>query len=79
MVSTRKKMQSNRGLLSQWDDSTDMFYGNTVSVRQENATVNESIGDQHFTVDNRGSNLADNETLMNVKTLKSYLNEWLDY
>ena len=42
MVSTGKKTQSNRMLLSQLDDfDRDMIIGNAVNERQENIVVNE--------------------------------------
>ena len=51
MVSTRKKRQSNKRLLSQLDDfDRDMIIGNAVSERQENDVVNEGTNDQDFTV-----------------------------
>ena len=51
MVSTRKKRQSNKRLLSQLDDfDQDMIIGNAVSERQENAVVNEGTNDRDFTV-----------------------------
>ena len=51
MVSTTKKRQSNKRLLSQLDDfEQDVFIGNTASKRQENVAVNEGINDQEFTV-----------------------------
>ena len=51
MVSTRKKRQSNKRLLSQLDDfDQDMIIGNAVSKRQENAVVNEGTNDRDFTV-----------------------------
>ena len=51
MVSTRKKRQSNKRLLSELDDfDQDMIIGNAVSERQENAVVNEgSTNDREFT------------------------------
>ena len=61
MVTTRKKRQSNRMLLSQLDDfNHDIFSGNTMSDRQENATVNEGPLDQDFTVGKSDSNPAVN-------------------
>ena len=49
MVSTRKKKQSSRKLLSQSDDfDQDFFIGNTVSDRQENATVIEGTCDHEL-------------------------------
>ena len=49
MVSTRKKRQSNKRLLSQLDDfHRDMIIGNAVSERQENAVVNEGTNDRGF-------------------------------
>ena len=51
MVSTRKKRQSNKRLLSQLDDfDQNVIIGNTASERQENVVVNEGINDQDFTV-----------------------------
>ena len=62
MVSTLKRKQSNRRLLSQLNDfDPDASIGNTVSVRQENYAVNEGTSDQELTVDYLGSNLALNE------------------
>ena len=49
MVSTRKKRQSNKTLLSQLDDfDQDMIIGNAASGRQESVTVNEVTNDQDF-------------------------------
>ena len=46
MVSTRKKRQSNRRLLSQLDDfDQDMVIGNAASERQENIVVNDGTSD----------------------------------
>ena len=46
MVSTPKKRQSNRRLLSQLDDfDQDMIIGNAVSERHENIAVNEGTSD----------------------------------
>ena len=79
MVSTRKKKQSNRRLLSQLDDfDQNIIFGSTASNRQENVTVNESTGDQELTVDNPGSNLAAIENLVNVKTLERCFIERID-
>ena len=51
MVSTRKKRQSNRRLLSQLDDfDQDMIIGNAASVRQESIVVNEGTNGRDFTV-----------------------------
>ena len=51
MVSTRKKRQSNRRLLSQLDDpDQDNIIGNYMSDRQENVVVNEGNVDKDFTV-----------------------------
>ena len=62
MVSTRKKRQSGRRLLSQLDDfDRDIVIGNAMSERQENTTVNEGTADQEFTVGNSHSNTAVNE------------------
>ena len=79
MVSTRKKRQSNRRLLSQLDDfDQDIIIGNAVSERQENVVVNEGTNDQDFTVGTSSSNSVANENAMNVKTLERCFNERID-
>ena len=79
MVSTRKKKQSMRRLLSQLDDSDrDNIIGNIVSDRHKNATINEGIGDQELTVDNSGINLAARENMVIVKILDRCFNERID-
>ena len=51
MVSTRKRRQSNRRLLSQLDGfDQDKIIGNAVSERRENTVVNEGTNDRYFTV-----------------------------
>ena len=79
MVSTRKKRQSNKRLLSQLDDfDQDMIIGNAVSERQDNAVVNMGTNDRDFTVSNSSNNTAVNENAMNVKTLERRFNERID-
>ena len=79
MVSTHRKKQSNRNLLSQLDDfDQDIIIGNTVSNMQENVTVNEGPGDQELTLVTSDNNLIFFESTMNVKTLKICFNETLD-
>ena len=79
MVSTRKKRQSNKRLLSQLDDfDRDMIIGNAVSERQENAVVNMGTNDRDFTVSNSSNNTAVNENAMNVKTLERCFKERID-
>ena len=75
MVSTRKKRQSSRRLLSQLDDfDQDMIIGNAVSERQENAVVNEGTKDREFTVGTSGDSSFGNGNAMNVKTLERCFN-----
>ena len=79
MVSTRKKRQTNKRLLSQLDDfDQDMIIGNAVSERQENVVVNEGTNDRDFTVSNSSNNTAVNESVVNVKTLERCFNERID-
>ena len=79
MVSTRKKRQSNRRLLSQLDDfDQDMIIGNAVSERQENTVVNEGTNDRDFTVGISNDSSIVNGNAMNVKTLERYFNERID-
>ena len=79
MVSTRKKMQSNRRLLSQLDDfDQDMIIDNAVSERQENIVVNEGTNDRDFTVGISSINSVVNGNAMNVKTLERCFNERID-
>ena len=70
MVSTRKKRQSNRRLLSQLDDfDQDMIIGNAASERQENTVVNEGTNDRDFTVGTSNDSSIVNGNAMSVKTL----------
>ena len=74
MVSTRKKRQSNKRLLSQLDDfDQDMIIGNTTSERPEDVVVNEGINDQDFTVGTSNVSSIINENVLNVKTLERCL------
>ena len=68
MVSTRKKRQSNRRLLSPLDDfNQDMVIGNTASERHEKIVVKEGTNDRDFTVGTPSNNIAINENAVNVK------------
>ena len=79
MVSTRKKRQSNRRLLSQLDDfDRDMIFGNAVSERQENAVANEGTNDRDFTVGISSNDSIVNGNAMSVKTLERCFNERID-
>ena len=79
MVSTRKKRQSNKRLLSQLDDfDRDMIIGNAVSERLENAVVNEGTDDQDFTVGTSNNDSVVNGSAMIVKTLERCFNERID-
>ena len=61
MVSTRKKRQSNKRLLSQLKDfDQDLVIGNAASERQENIVVNEGSNDRDFTVGTFSNNSVDN-------------------
>ena len=79
MVSTRKKRQSNRRLLSQLDDfDQDMIIGNTVSERQGNTVVNEGTNDQDFTVGTSNVSSIVNGSVAKVKELERCFNERID-
>ena len=79
MVSTRRKRQSNKRLLSQLDDfDRDMFIGNDVSERQESVVVNESTDDRDFTVGTSNNDSVVNGNAMSVKTLERCFNERID-
>ena len=79
MVSTRKKRQSNKRLLSQLDDrDQDMIIGNNASERQESVVVNEGTNDQDFTVGTSNVSSIVNENALNVKTLERCFNERID-
>ena len=79
MVSTRKKRQSNKRLLSQLDDfDQDVIIGNTTSERQENVVVSEGTNDQDFTVGTSNVSAVVNENALNVKTLERRFNERID-
>ena len=76
MVSTRKKRQSNKRLLSQLDDfDQDMIIGNTANERQESVEVNEGTNDRDFTVGTSNVSSLINENVLSVKTLERCFNE----
>ena len=79
MVSTRKKRQSSKRLLSQLDDfDQDMIIGNTANERQGGDEVNEGTNDQDFTVGTSNVSSIVNENGLNVKTLERCFNERID-
>ena len=79
MVSTRKKRQSNKRLLSQLDDfDQDMIIGNAISGRQENAVVNEGTNDRDFTVGTSNNDSVVDGNAMSIKTLERCFNERID-
>ena len=79
MVSTRKKRQSNRRLLSQLDDfDQDVIIGNATSERQESNVVNEGTNDRDFTVTASSNDMTVNKISMDVKTLERCFNERID-
>ena len=79
MVSTRRKKQSNRRLLSQLDDcDQDEIIGSAASARQENVVVNEGTNDRIFTVDTSSNNTVINENVGNVRTLERCFNGGTD-
>ena len=79
MVSTRKKRQSNRRLLSQLDDFDQaVITGNAVSERQENSLVNEGTDDRDFIVGTFVNDSVTNGNAMFLKTLERFFNEKID-
>ena len=69
MVSTRKKRQSYRRLLSQLDKfNQDILIGNTAWESQQKTVVNECTNDLDFTIGTSRNNSATNENVVNVKT-----------
>ena len=73
MVSTRKKRQSNRSQIGDFDQG--IIFGNSANERQENTIVKEGTGDRDFTVGTSNSNLTTNENAVNVKTLERFFKE----
>ena len=79
MVSTRKKRQSSKRLLSQLDDfDQDVIISNTTSERRENVVVNGGVDDQNFTGGTSNVSSIVNENALNVKTLERCFNERID-
>ena len=79
MVSTRKKRQLSRRLLSQLDDfDQDMIIGNAATERQENVVVSKVTNDQDFTISTSSNNTTVNESTAQVKTLERCFNERID-
>ena len=78
MVSTRKKRQSNKRLLSQLDEfDRDMIIGNAVSERQESVVVNEGTDDRDFTVGTSNNHSVFSGNAMSVKLWKGVLTKEL--
>ena len=79
MVSTRKKRQSSRRVLSQLDDfDQDRIIANTSSAREENVVVNEGTNDRDFTVGTSNNDPVVNGNAISVKTLERCFNERID-
>ena len=79
MVSTRKKRQSNKRLLSRLDDfDQDINIGNTVRESQENAVLSEGPNDRDFTLGTSNDDTVINGKVMSMKTLEKCLNERID-
>ena len=79
MVSTRKKRQSSRMLLSHLDDfDQDIIIGKTASERQERITVNEGTSDQDCTTGTSFKSLVNNKSTVNVKTWERCFNGRFD-
>ena len=79
MVSTRKKRQSNKRLLSQLDDfDRNMIIGDTVCERQESFVPNEDTNAQDFTGGTSNVSSIADENALNVKALERCFNERID-
>ena len=79
MVSTRKKKQSNKRLLSQLDDfDRDEIISNAAGERQESIVVNEGTDDRDFTVGIPKNDSVVNGNVMSVETLERCFNERID-
>ena len=79
MVSTRKKKQSNRRLLSQLEDfDQDMVIENAAIERQGNIVVEKGTNYRDFNAGTTSNNTAINESTVNVKTLERCFNERID-
>ena len=79
MVSSRKKRQSKRRLLSQLDElDQDAVIGNAADGGHQNVVVNDGTFDRGFTVNISGSISTTNENAVNVQTLERCSNEKID-
>ena len=79
MVSTRKKRQSNRRLLSRlYDFDQDIVIGNAASEGREIIMIKEGTNSRYFFVGTSSNNLTINEYTVNVKTLQRCFNESID-
>ena len=79
MVSTRKKRQSSRRLLSRLDNfDPETIIGNAASERQENVVVNKGTNERDFTVSTSSKNTAVIEITVSVKFLERCFNERID-
>ena len=79
MVSTRKKKQSNRRLLSQLDDfDRYVIMVNTAIEGQENFVANEGTNYRNFTIGTSSDIFVTNENTVKVETLERYSTERID-
>ena len=79
MVSTRKKRQSNKRLLSHLEDfDQDIIIGNTASESREKTVVNKGTKDRDSAIDTSSNNIAVNENTVNLKILEWCFNERID-
>ena len=79
MVSTRKKEQQNRRLLSQLDDfDHDIIIGDAVNSGHQNGQVKEGTVDGEIIDNNGGDFSTTNENTVNVQTLERCFNEKVD-
>ena len=79
MVPIQKKKQSNRRLLSQFDDfDQDGTFSHAANNGQKNVIVNDGTVDRDIIANNSGSNSTVNENTVNVQTLARCFNEKID-
>ena len=79
MVSTQKKRQQNRSLLSQLDDfDQDVIIDDALSSEQHNVIVNNGSVDRDFTVSDGDGLSTANEATENVQTFERCLTDMIE-
>ena len=76
MISTRKKKQSYRKLLSRLDEfDQDAMHGDVAKIGKQNVIINDGTVGRELTAKNSGNTSIANKNTVNVQILERCFNE----